>query len=603
MGQLINRCVCDRCESNESKDEEEDYNSDDSFSDNNPIKQSHTIKEIPLTNSDIPLNTDSLVRAYNCSPYDKYEELSILGEGAYGLVKKVCLKTNKKEIRAMKIISKQNVVKGQISRLFEEIEILRKIENSNIMKIYEYFIDENNIYIISEFCDEGDLLGKLRKLHSMSELVVKYLMGQILDTLAYLHANRVFHGDIKLENVMLYKTSRKKAKRFTVINKDLNSDINLQNEIENNTGKNSDYVEDMSIYEIKLIDFGCSKFLHKKKHNKLRGIVGTSIYCSPEVIDNLYDEKSDEWSCGVLMYILLCGYRPFEGETEEEIFKNIKNYNINFDTYELKNVSDNCKDLMKRLINPKKEERITALEALKHPFFTEKLNPKKILTKHKDLSILKKFFKIKKYPSILHKVVIAYCCYNFINKEEQRKLNELFRYLDYSNKKKLSIEDFKRGFKEANISISLFELQNIMNLLDSDGSKLIEYQEFLRALCDKDLLLSDENLRAVFDIIDKDKKGFANFDDLKNFISGGDNNYLKETALKKYEEKIGKTEDSKITFEEFCDIIRNNEEENNNIEKFKTFIHSSSNIIIEEDESKETDDKKEKSRKNIDEEI
>lgn len=88
MGQLINRCVCDRCESNESKDEEEDYNSDDSFSDNNPIKQSHTIKEIPLTNSDIPLNTDSLVRAYNCSPYDKYEELSILGEGAYGLVKK-----------------------------------------------------------------------------------------------------------------------------------------------------------------------------------------------------------------------------------------------------------------------------------------------------------------------------------------------------------------------------------------------------------------------------------------------------------------------------------------------------------------------------------
>lgn len=82
-------------------------------------------------------------------------------------------------------------------------------------------------------------------------------------------------------------------------------------------------LEDMMDYEVKLIDFGCSKFLQRKKH-KLSGIVGTSIYCSPEVIDNLYDERSDEWSCGVLMYILLCGEPPFQGDTEEEIFANVK---------------------------------------------------------------------------------------------------------------------------------------------------------------------------------------------------------------------------------------------------------------------------------------
>ena len=90
-------------------------------------------------------------------------------------------------------------------------------------------------------------------------------------------------------------------------------------------------------------------------------------------------------------------------------------------------------------MNPEKQNRITAFDALKHPFFTQKLNPMKILTKHKDLSILKKFFKLKKYPTILHKVVVAYCCFNFIDKDEERKLSELFRFLDQKKQKKLTL--------------------------------------------------------------------------------------------------------------------------------------------------------------------
>ena len=83
--------------------------------------------------------------------------------------------------------------------------------------------------------------------------------------------------------------------------------------------------------------------------------------------------------------------RLFKGKAEEEIFFNIKKYNINFDTEELKKVSDNYKNLLKRLLNPKKEIRIKAFEALKLPFFTEKLNPLKIMSQNKDFSILKNF--------------------------------------------------------------------------------------------------------------------------------------------------------------------------------------------------------------------
>ena len=582
-------CVCKNRKENE-EDEENEENDSDNYNENqniiNRIQSSNT-QEIPSLSTDIIIKTDTLVRSYNFSPYQIYEELAILGEGTFGLVKKVCLINNKKTIRAMKIISKKNIVKGQSTKLFEEIEILRRLEHPNIMKIYEYFIDDKNIYIITEFCDEGDLLGKITKLISMSELVVKYLMGQILDALAYLHANRIFHGDIKLENIMLYKTSRRKIKRFTVINKDLNSDVNLQNKLDNVNGQTSDYVEDMSNYEIKLIDFGCSKYLNKKKNKLLSGIVGTSLYCSPEVIDNSYDEKSDEWSCGVLMYILLYGNRPFAGESEEEIFKNIKNYNIDFD--KLENVSENCMDLMKKLLNPKKKYRITALEALKHPFFTNKLNPKNILTHHKDLSILNRFKKIKKYPTILHKKVVAHCCFHYISQEEEKKLKELFLFLDKNNETKLREKDFIEGFEKAKISISPLEIKNLMNILDSDGSGTIEYQEFLRAFCDKDLLLNDVNLKTIFEIIDKDKKGYINIKDIKNFIVGNDKNKLKEDAMKKLSKKIGVENNSKINFEQFCNIIRNINEETDNIGRPKTYIENSKNSIIKEEENKVMD--------------
>ena len=238
MGQLITKCSCKKKFEVDSEEDEESGDSMNSLPDDNEInKLFKTRNEIPTINSDIQFKTDSLIRAYNFSPYQIYEELSSLGEGAYGQVKKVCLKNNKQTIRAMKIISKQNVIEGELEKLFEEIEILRKLEHPNIMKIYEYFIDENNIYIISEFCDSGDLLGKLNKLHTMSEVIVKYLMIQILDALSYLHSNRVFHGDIKLENIMLYKATKKKSKRFTTISKELNFNLKLQKDIDNKKGK------------------------------------------------------------------------------------------------------------------------------------------------------------------------------------------------------------------------------------------------------------------------------------------------------------------------------------------------------------------------------
>ena len=179
------------------------------------------------------------------------------------------------------------------------------------------------------------------------------------------------------------------------------------------------------------------------------------------------------------------------------------------------------------------------------------------LTQNKDLNILKRFISLKKLPSKLHEVVVAYCCYNFINQEEEKQLRELFRFLDHDNKNRLTMNDFIKGFKDANIMIATFELKKIINILDSDGNNSIEYQEFLRAACDKELLFKEENLKAVFAVIDKDKKGYADSDDIKRFVLG-EKKIIHRSTIRGSYAQIGMKKNTHLTFEQFCNLIRNN---------------------------------------------
>lgn len=106
----------------------------------------------------------------------------------------------------------------------------------------------------------------------------------------------------------------------------------------------------------------------------MTGVTCTIYYCSPEVIDEKYDFECDEWTCRVMMNILLTGDPPFEGNSEEEIFSNIKKSKLNLEHPKLKNVSENCKDLIKKLLEKKANKRILSADALKHPFFKTGIN-------------------------------------------------------------------------------------------------------------------------------------------------------------------------------------------------------------------------------------
>ena len=586
MGSLIEGCACKKhlCHNSidetsrkydkdlnllQNKENKEDTSSEYSSEENDNVgelgidalhSKTRVETSIPKDIVEFKVSTNSLVKGHFTNPWDFYFDEEDLGSGSYGTVKKVSLIEAPEVIRAMKIIPKSNVLEG--NNLLDEINILKKLEHPNIMKVYEYFDDSINIYIVTELCDQGNLLEKMEKLGSLNQLVVKFLMEQIFNAVSYLHSNQVFHGDIKLENIMLYRTSsREGGRRFTGINRELNTNKKLENEVANSlkdkkkfNRRSMVYVENLTDFEVKLIDFGCSKYLKKKKKNKLSGIVGTSIYCSPEIIDNAYDEMSDEWACGVLMYILLSGQPPFPGNDEDEIFENVKKGHIDFSLKNFNYVSDNCKDLICKLLEQNKKKRIKACDALKHPFFFEDFNPMKALTFNTDLTALNNLLNIEKFPSKLHEVVTAYLCFNFIDKEDEKKLRELFRYIDRDNRTKINIVDFKRAFKDADILVSTKQLKNIMNILDSDGNTTIEYQEFLRAMCDKKKLYCEKNLRSVFAVIDKNKKGFINESDIFRFVFGKQNYH--RDSIKRILAQMGFKKNSTFNFEQFSDLIK-----------------------------------------------
>ncbi len=540
---MISVVTCDVCTKNNNNDQNE----------NTPItkiplydgaKETYeALKEntpLPKNLIDLKIQTKDLIQKRLDDVFEHYEKISELGSGAYGIVYKVKNKVSD-NLRAMKVISKELIQSGVDSNeISNEIKILSRLDHPNIMKIYEFFEDKNNFYIITEYCDEGDLASKMDKEGKFSELVVKYFMNQVFIAISYLHSQNVFHGDLKRENILLESLDDSKNAE-TIISSLDKENLNLEDKL--------NLLKDLSKFEVKLVDFGAAKMF--SAHKRMSGIIGTTYYCSPEVIDNLYREECDEWACGILMYILLTGYPPFDGDFEEEIFDKIKNKKVNLKCDELKKVSINCKNLINLLLQKDPEQRIKAKNALKHPFFTENVNMDDLLTENTDMKLLKSL-KNNVSKSKFQDAVIAYIALNFSNKEEEKKIKEIFRKM--SNNSEIDVNIFVKTLQENDIGIDEEQAKDIFQTIDNDKNGSIEYQELVRALSDKEKLLSDKNLKEAFDFFDVDKSQTITWDEIARVVFQG--REVPKDLINSFLNEIGKTENDPITFQEFCEMIR-----------------------------------------------
>ena len=539
------------------------------------INESDTSAPKSVINIKVNAKNFIVQRTKNIS--EAYEKLQFLGQGAFGSVYKVVRKNSgtREIIRALKEISKKsmNVSEESKEEIKNEIEVLKNIDHPNIMKIFEFFEDENNIYLVNEFCGGGDVAGMNDKYGLFPEFFLKYVMFQVFLAISFLHSNKVVHGDIKRENIAFVYQGKKKEKNefeefFQTLfkDKDLQEELNESPGIENLSENAQKLIEEICNYEMKILDFGSAKMKKNGKlKEKLSGVTGTVYYCSPEVVKDKYDFECDEWSCGVMMYILLTGYPPFVGENEDEIFENILKQDLNLNVPQLKNISESCKDLINQLLEKDANKRINAEDALKHDFFTSGINVGNLLKgKFKENSdYLKKMFnkkgtqlRGKKKSSKFRDVVIAYIALNFSEQDVEKKAKQIFMEMSGGNKHYLITKDtFVPKMEKIFKGLTKNEIEELFDSIDENETGNIEYEELIRALTDKEKLLSDKNLKEAFNFFDKDSSGSITWNEIAEIVYP--EGKIPKNTIKEFLNEIGEQDENmKIDYFEFKKILR-----------------------------------------------
>ena len=321
-----------------------------------------------------------------------YEIKEIIGKGAFGVVYKIKHKKTQM-IRALKIVKKENLNFQDDEQLFlKEIEILSGLDHPNIMKIYEYFFDGDNYYIISEFIEGGELLDQLHKITDYCEHSAAVIMTQLFSAIYYLHSNNIVHRDIKPENIMLQ--------------------IDKDNDL-----------------FIKLIDFGTANFSVKDKFTVQ---YGSAYYLAPEVLKQNYTSKCDIWSCGVILYLMVSGKPPFPGKDNFEILTNVEKGKYNFNNPCWEDISDEGKDFITQLLTYDPTRRPTAEICLKHEWISQN---SKLVNRNIDLSSFLKNLHYFNSQNKLQQSIVAYIIHHISSSEMTNKLRNIFRYRGERNMK------------------------------------------------------------------------------------------------------------------------------------------------------------------------
>ena len=529
-----------------------------------------TPSSIPQSIIDLKVSTGNfIVQRDGAKVYDVYEKLQFLGEGSFGSVYKVKRKNSAREIiRALKEISKEKMCLNEENseEIRNEISVLKSLDHPNIMKIYEFYEDKENMYLVTEFCG-GDAANIQDKYGVLPEFLVKYIMYQVFMAVAFFHANKIVHTDIKRENIAFFYRDEKKDKKEVddflkklFEDKDIIEELTDASGLENLSEEASKVVKELSNFDVKILDFGSAK---KRNRTKLSGVTGTVYYCSPEIVNDKYDFECDEWACGVMMYILFVNNPPFQGDSEEEIFSKILKDEPNLDIKPLKDISENCKDLIKKLLEKDAKKRIKAREALKHPFFTNGINIGNLFKgKYKENNeILKSLYRRKtqeiqdKKGSKFKDMVIAYISLHFSEKEEEKKARKIFMEMAGGDNHFLIRKDtFVHRMGNIYKNESKEKIEELFDNIDENKSGNIEYEELVRALSDRSKLLNDKNLREAFDFFDKDKSGSISWNEIAAIIEPDGS--IPKQIMKDFMEEIGqKDENKEISFEEFKMIL------------------------------------------------
>ncbi|XVE66875.1 hypothetical protein DITRI_Ditri08aG0115100 [Diplodiscus trichospermus] len=366
---------------------------------------------------------------------------------------------------AVKVIPKSKMTTAiAVEDVRREVKILRALTGHNhLVKFYDAFEDHDNVYIVMELCEGGELLDRiLARGGKYSEDDAKAVMVQILNVVAFCHLQGVVHRDLKPEN-------------FLYTSKEENS-------------------------QLKAIDFGLSDFV--RPDERLNDIVGSAYYVAPEVLHRSYSTEADVWSIGVIAYILLCGSRPFWARTESGIFRAVLKADPNFNEEPWPSLSSKAKDFVKRLLNKDPRKRMTAAQALSHPW----------IQNHNDVEVpldILIFRLMKGYmrSSTLRKAALK-ALSKTLTVDELFYLREQFALLEPKNGS-ITLENIKKALmKNATDAMKESHIPDFLISLNALQYRRMDFEEFCAAALSVHQLEAldrwEQHARCAYELFEKD---------------------------------------------------------------------------------------------------
>ncbi|XP_078532879.1 calcium/calmodulin-dependent protein kinase type II subunit delta isoform X14 [Lissotriton helveticus] len=299
---------------------------------------------------------------------DEYQLFEELGKGAFSVVRR-CMKITSGQEYAAKIINTKKLSTRDHQKLEREARICRLLKHPNIVRLHESISEEGFHYLVFDLVTGGELFEDIVAREYYSEADASHCIQQILESVNHCHVNGIVHRDLKPENLLLASKSKGAA--------------------------------------VKLADFGLAIEVQGDQQAWF-GFAGTPGYLSPEVLrKDPYGKPVDMWACGVILYILLVGYPPFWDEDQHRLYQQIKAGAYDFPSPEWDTVTPEAKDLINKMLTINPAKRISATEALKHPWICQRSTVASMMHRQETVDCLKKFNARRKLKGAILTTMLA----------------------------------------------------------------------------------------------------------------------------------------------------------------------------------------------------
>lgn len=294
-----------------------------------------------------------------------YEVSKLLGEGSFGQVK-LAKHIKSGSLYAIKVLNKNKLSKNQNDLARNEADIMKLCCHPNIVRLADVIETHEFIYIIMEYIEGVDLCTFLDERGCLSENLIRKCMLLLAQAIKYLHTFGIVHRDLKLENIMIVIDSIDRSEQVENLN--LSHRKSKESKRTDKIIKNQNFLGEPLCVNIKLMDFGISKIISNDTH--LTEIIGSLKFTAPEVLlGKPYNKQIDNWSFGVILYLLFSGQYPFDDEFEQNCSKRIAYEDLTFKEDIWEKASPELKDLISNCLVKDPIKRFNILKILKHPFF------------------------------------------------------------------------------------------------------------------------------------------------------------------------------------------------------------------------------------------